>query len=110
MHEERNFRHGGKSRIFFDAEEFIALPHDGRRQIFSGVTIIDCLVTFGEEVRRAARVIDNFGRFGLNNLVERQAVPNELRNGRGREELPFVLLEAFVEELLKQIAECLQVG
>ena len=109
VHEQRNFRDAGKSVVLFHAEKFIAFPHDGRRQIFSFVTIIDSLKTFREEMPRAASVIDNFRRRIKNNFVERQAVPNKSRNRQRRKKLSFVLLEALIKQLFKQISERLQI-
>ena len=76
--------------------------------------IVDCLEALRQEVARAAGVVHELWGFDVARLsddfIHRQAVPDEARNRHGRKELPFVLLEAFVQKLLEQIAEGLQVA
>ena len=66
----------------------------------------------GEKVACAAGVIDGLWRCGtaLNERRQRQAHHDEAADWHGREELPFTLLDALVEETLEHIAEKLVVA
>ena len=61
----------------------------------------------GEEMARAARIVDRLGRDGVlfHHGLQRQAHEKEAADGAGCEELSFGLLHALIEEELEHVAE-----
>ena len=95
VHEQGNFCDPREPVIFLDAVDVIPRPRV--IAVRSLCKIIHGFDGFGQEMSRAASIIYDLGIIALNHSSNWQTIPYEARDRDRREELSFVLFEAFVQ-------------